>query len=88
MRWPIQFQLLLPMLSVVVLAIGWPAGPGVSRRNAGRRARKKACRRVVATLAETKFPLSESVLRQMSGLSGAEFVLLDRGNPAGQHGAA
>jgi len=35
---------------------------------------------VVATLAEAKFPLSEPVLRQMSGLSGAEFVLLDQHN--------
>ncbi len=81
MRWPIQFQLLLPTLSVVVLAI--VLASGVSAYFGGRRARQaqeESLQRVVATLAEAKFPLSEPVLRQMSGLSGAEFVLLDQHN--------
>jgi signal transduction histidine kinase len=81
MRWPIQFQLLLPTLSVVVLAI--VLASGVSAYFGGRRARQaqeESLQRVVATLAEAKFPLSEPVLRQMSGLSGAEFVLLDQRN--------
>jgi signal transduction histidine kinase len=79
MRWPIQFQLLLPTLSVVVLAI--VLASGVSAYFGGRRARQaqeESLQRVVATLAEAQFPLSEPVLRQMSGLSGAEFVLLDQ----------
>jgi signal transduction histidine kinase len=81
MRWPIQFQLLLPTLSVVVLAI--VLASGVSAYFGGQRARQaqeESLQRVVATLAEAKFPLSEPVLRQMSGLSGAEFVLLDQRN--------
>ena len=81
MRWPIQFQLLLPTLSVVVLAI--VLASGVSAYFGGRRARQaqeESLQRVVATLTEAKFPLSEPVLRQMSGLSGAEFVLLDQRN--------
>ena len=32
---------------------------------------------VVATLTDASFPLTESVLKKMSGLSGAEFVVLD-----------
>ena len=78
MRWPIRVQLLLPMLLIVVLAIVLATAAsayltivGVSRRQA------EQLRRVVATLTDASFPLSETVLRQMSGLSGGQFVLLD-----------
>ena len=79
MRWPIQFQLLLPLLTVVVLAIVL-ASVGIAYFG-GRRARQAqedSLRRVVTTLTEAGYPPTEPVLRQMSGLSVAEFVLLDR----------
>jgi hypothetical protein len=68
MRWPIQFQLLLPTLSVVVLAI--VLASGVSAYFGGKRARQaqeESLRRVVTTLTEGQYPLLDSVLRQMSG---------------------
>lgn len=78
MRRPIQIQLLLPMLSVVVLAIVLASGAGgyygATRQ---RQSQEDSLRRVVATLAEGHFPLTKEVLQQMSGLSGAEFVFLD-----------
>ena len=79
MRWPIRFQLLLPNLSVVVLAIA--VATGITAYYGGSRARQaheENLRRVVATLAEAYFPLSEPVLQQMRGLSGADFVFFDR----------
>ena len=79
MRWPIQFQLLFPMLLVVVLTIALASV--VSAYFGGMNARHsedESLRRVVATLTEARFPLVESVLRQMRGLSGDEFVLLDQ----------
>ncbi len=79
MRWPIQFQLLFPTLLVVVLTIALASV--VSAYFGGvyaRRSEDENLRRVVAALAETRFPLVESVLRQMRGLSGAEFVFLDQ----------
>lgn len=79
MRRPIQFQLLLPMLTVVVLAIALASlGSAYFGGMRAKQAQDESLRRVVATLTEAWFPLSESVLRQMSGLSGAEFVLLDQ----------
>jgi len=78
MRWPIQIQLLLPMLTVVVLAI--VLASAVSAYLGGKHAREtqeENLRRVVATLSEARFPLSDPVLRQMSGLSGAEFVFFE-----------
>ena len=78
MRRPIQIQLLVPTLSVVVLAIALASGAsgyfGAMRQ---RQSQEESLRRVVSTLTEGRFPLTETVLRQMSGLSGAEFVFLD-----------
>jgi signal transduction histidine kinase len=78
MRWPIHIQLLLPTLSVVVLAITL-ASAAMAYFGARRASRQEEenLRRVVATLTEATFPLTERVLVQMRGLSGAEFVLLD-----------
>jgi signal transduction histidine kinase len=81
MRWPIQIQLLLPFLSVVLLAILLAcvtiAYLGTTR---ARHQQEENLRRVVGTLTEATFPPTERVLQQMSGLSGAEFVVLDEKN--------
>jgi signal transduction histidine kinase len=77
MRWPIHRQLLLPMVSVVLLAsilataitACWIA---VRVRNEQR----ESLSRVVKKVGEAPFPLTEPVLIQMRGLSGAEFVLM------------
>ena len=78
MRWPIQIQLLLPVLSVVLLAIVLASGTSayldVARAN---RRQQEDLARVVGALTDAAFPLTDNVLRQMSGLSGAEFVVLD-----------
>ncbi len=78
MRRPIQIQLLVPTLSVVVLAIALASGAsgyfGAVRQ---RQTQEESMRRVVFTLTEGRFPHTENVLKQMSGLSGAEFVFLD-----------
>lgn len=78
MRWPIQVQLLLPMLLIALTAIGMTSGvSGYLGAAHAHRQQEDRLRRVVSTLAEATFPLTERVLEQMSGLSGAEFVLLD-----------
>ena len=83
MRWPIQIQLLLPMLLVVVLAIVLSSGAGAYLGGVrARHQQEEELARLVGTLTDASFPLSRRVLRQMTGLSGAEFVLLDnRGRP-------
>jgi signal transduction histidine kinase len=73
--------LLLPILSVVVLAI--LLASATSAYLDGSRARRQEeenLRRVVGTLVEATFPLTPRVLQQMRGFSGAEFVLLDAKN--------
>ena len=77
MRWPIQIQILLPMVAIVLLATG--AASLGSAYLGGLRAlseQEENLQRVAKTLAEGSFPLTERVLAQMTGLSGAEFVLV------------
>jgi len=82
MRLPIQLQLLGGMLVVLLAAIGLSTGSAayVSYQHA-RQVQEENLRRTVKTLLESAFPLTQRVLEQMRGLSGAEFVLLD---PAGR----
>lgn len=78
MRWPIQFQLLLPMLAVVVIAVVLSASVSSYLEAAwARRQIHDNLQRVVSALTGANFPLTEQVLVQMSGLSGADFLLLD-----------
>ena len=79
MRWPIRIQLLLWILSVVVFGIvtataasAYLAVREASRQQAGN------LQRVVDTLTEATYPLSQTVLEHMSGLSGGRFLVLDR----------
>ena len=79
MRWPIQRQLLVPMLLVVLVTS--VLSSGVSAWVGGRwarRAEQDRLARVVATLTEASFPLQQTVLQKMAGLSGAEFVVWDQ----------
>ena len=89
MRWPIHLQLLVPMVSVVLLASF--LATAITAFWIALRVRteqRESLRRVVKTLGEAAFPLTENVLGQMSGLSGAEFVLMTPAGPApGEHAA-
>jgi len=77
MRRPIQQQLLIPMLVVVLagVAVASLAGAWIGARFA-REQEQDNLRRLAGTLADAGFPLSENVLRKMAGLSGADFVVL------------
>ena len=81
MRWPIHYQLLLPMVSIVLMASFLATGITaywIAIRVRGEQ--EEGLRRVAKTLSEAAFPLTEHVFAQMSGLSGAEFVLVAAGN--------
>jgi signal transduction histidine kinase len=79
MRRPIQIQLLVPTLSVVALAIALASGAsGYWDAMRQRQSQEENLRRVVSELTEAWFPFTETVLKQMKELSGAEFVFMDR----------
>ncbi len=78
MRWPLRYQILFPFASVMLAVV-----IGLSLVNAylaARRAERQIAQQlhaVESTLLDGNFPLSDVVLRQMRGLSGAEFLLAD-----------
>ncbi len=86
MRRPIQIQLLVPTLSVVVLAIALASGAsgyfGAMRQ---RQSQEESLRRVVSSLTRGPFPLNDTLLRQVSELSGAEFTFLDTNQQVRAH---
>ena len=78
MRWPLRSQLLLPVLAVVIVAIlGSSILSAYLAAEWTRERQEESLARVVATLTDASFPLTESVLKKMSGLSGADFIVLD-----------
>src|SRR5437763_12716054 len=78
MRWPLRIQILLPLAMLMLFTLA-----GVSALNAYLSARlirqhiQQQLSDVVRTLNESGFPLTDAVLSQMRGLSGAEYVLTD-----------
>ncbi len=78
MRWPLRYQILLPFAGVmlaVVLGVSLLDAYLAARRTQDRIERQ--LHDVAHTLLEANFPLTEAVLQQTRGLSGAEFVLAD-----------
>ncbi len=76
-RWPIHWQLLVPMVAVVLLAS--LLATAITAYWIALRVRSEQSndlRRVVETMGKSDFPKTRQVLDQISGLSGAEFVLL------------
>src|SRR5262245_16643227 len=79
MRWPLRFQILVPFAFVLLIAIA-----AVSAQNAIWAARgahrqiEEQLQGIAATLVDSTFPLTDVVLRQMRGLSGAEFIFTDQ----------
>ncbi len=77
MRWPIQLQLLLANLGVAGLAVVLLTVMFAYRATQhATQLQEERLQKVEATIRESTFPLTDAVLRQMTGLSGAEFVTL------------
>lgn len=79
MRWRIRSQVLVPLLvlGLGVAGVGWWQA-GTAAANA-RQAIETRVRNVALTLSDgSSYPLSETVLRQMKHLSGADYLLVLR----------
>jgi signal transduction histidine kinase len=79
MRWPLRSQIMFPMACVMLATV--VAISGLNAWFAGRQAIDRIesqLREISETLVATSFPLTDSVLKNMRGLSGAEFVVVNR----------
>jgi signal transduction histidine kinase len=78
MRWPLRLQILTPMAFILLVTVG-----SVSALNAWLAAARvrtdveAQLRDVAETLEGTNFPLESNVLKQTSGLCGAQLLILD-----------
>ena len=79
MRWPLRLQILIPMLIVLLAALGAVSGLSawLSTRSTLQRIEDQL-RNVADTLAAANFPLGPVVLQQTRGLSGADYVVTER----------
>ena len=78
MRWNIYAQLLVPLLAVLLGLFGLGAWTAVTSAQRGLRGQiEMQVRQVARTLSDARFPLTPTVLEQMKGLSGADYLLID-----------
>ncbi|MCC9604384.1 HAMP domain-containing histidine kinase [Blastopirellula sp. JC732] len=80
MRWPLRIQLLLPFAAVMLaIMVGVTLVTAqISVTNAKSRIESRL-RDVAAVLQSATFPLSDAVLEQMKGLSGAQYAVTQDG---------
>lgn len=78
MRWPLRYQIMVPMAAVMLLAVVFVEGFGalLSVQDAESQIASQI-HEVARTAATANFPLTAPVLRQMRSLSGAELVVVD-----------
>jgi len=77
MRWPLRYQILIPMVGIMICAIVsvtlWHAYLSTNQIKLQIR---DQFRQIAHTLNDATFPLTVAVLNQTKGLSGADFVLV------------
>lgn len=84
MRWRIRYQLLAPLLMLLVGVAGISTWTAIASAHRAWQQVEARFRGVAQTLSEATFPLQEPILRQMKGLSGADFLLV---SPTGKRTA-
>jgi signal transduction histidine kinase len=79
MRWPLKFQVMVPMATAMLAVV--VALSLLHAYFAARQSEQQISSRlqdVTRTLESARYPLTDNVLTQMQGLSGADFVLVDK----------
>jgi signal transduction histidine kinase len=78
MRWSIRYQLLVPLLTLLLGVVGmstWAAALASAAR--ARQQIEAQVRDIVHTLNKSTFPLTAKVLDLMKGFSGADYLVVD-----------
>lgn len=76
MRWSIRYQLLVPLLTLLLGVVGISTWTAIASAQRARQQIEKQVHDVAHTLNESSIPLNRGTLKQMKGLSGAEYVLV------------
>src|SRR5437667_12025120 len=67
MRWSIRYQLLLPLLTLLIGVAGISTWTAVASATRARQQIEMQVRQVARTLSESRFPLTQTVLEQRKG---------------------
>ncbi|HXG09066.1 MAG TPA: HAMP domain-containing protein, partial [Gemmataceae bacterium] len=81
MRWPIRYQLLVPLLTLLLGAAGVSAWTAFAAAERARRQIETQVRDIGRTLSEAHFPLTDPILRMTKSLSGADYLLVSERQP-------
>src|ERR1700736_764662 len=76
MRWSIRYQLLIPLLTLLLGVVGISTWSAVASARRARRQIETQVGQVAQTLGEGQFRLTNHVLEMTKGLSGADYVLI------------
>ena len=77
MRWSIRYQLLIPLLLLLVSIAGISTWTAMASARRARNQIENQVRNVVRTLNDSNLAVAPNWLAEMRGLSGAEYLLVD-----------
>jgi signal transduction histidine kinase len=78
MRWSIRYQLFTPLLILLLGVVGISTWTALASAGRARLQIEQQVRAVVHTLSDADFPLTPNVLELMKGLSGADFLVVEK----------
>ncbi len=78
MRWSIRYQILVPLLTLLVGVVAMSVWAALASAHQARDQIEKQVRDIAHTLNESSFPLTDKVLSLLKGFSGADYVLIAR----------
>ncbi len=82
MRWSIRYQLLVPLLTLLLGVVGMAVWTALASAQRARQQIETQMHDIATTINTVTFPRNMQTLKLMKGLSGAEFLLCDsRGQP-------
>src|SRR5947207_690408 len=77
MRWSIRYQFLVPLALLLLGLAGVCAWTAVDSARAAERRIATQMNGIIRTLGDARYPLTQPVLEQLKGYSGADYLLLD-----------
>src|SRR5947209_8367159 len=77
MRWSIRYQLLVPLLTLLLGVVGMSTWTALASASRARRQIETQVHDIVHTVNQSTYPLTEKVLHLMKGFSGADYLLAD-----------
>src|SRR4051794_27555072 len=85
MRWSIRYQLLIPLLTLLLGVVGMSIWAALASAGRARHQLDTQVRDIVRTVNQSRFPLTENVLHQMKGFSRADYLLVRGANDPSRH---